>query len=460
VADSLLNTARGVVYGNQASVYIKKHNYDQAKSLLKKSIAINILKSGDNNDAILSELKLARLYENQYQIDSMLPVLKVVEQQLKVIKNDEALVDLNLLMASYYEHKQQLSKAITYHKKYDELKSILTKKTSTLKATDITQQLKRFEREYEVNNLKKTNQQKNIYLIIIAAFFLMATIILLLIYLNWQKSKKLLHTLSDLNEQINSKNADLEKALDKLEVSSQEKDRILRTVAHDLRNPIGGIGSLISSVIDDENCTPEQKIYLTLVKDTAYNTLELINEILEATNDNNTEVVKQWVEINALINNSVELLRFKAAEKSQLIVFTELDAPVEVFVNSEKIWRVVSNLISNAIKFSQIGGIIKVKVTKINHTIEIAVNDQGIGIPDEIKGLIFNMFTEAKRPGTQGEKSFGLGLSICRQIMEQHQGKIWVESNKQAGTTLYIQLINCSRQIEDYRTPDQATLTK
>jgi signal transduction histidine kinase len=111
-----------------------------------------------------------------------------------------------------------------------------------------------------------------------------------------------------------------------------------------------------------------------------------------------------------------------------------------LMINREKIWRVVSNLISNAIKFSQAGAIIIVKAKEFKKEVRIEVKDQGIGIPDKLKAQVFNMFTDAKRPGTEGEKSFGLGLSICQQIVEKHNGRIWFESNIENGTTFYFSL--------------------
>jgi two-component system sensor histidine kinase VicK len=117
-----------------------------------------------------------------------------------------------------------------------------------------------------------------------------------------------------------------------------------------------------------------------------------------------------------------------------------LAKPQKLLISREKIWRVISNLISNAIKFSPNGAIINLKITGDNDAIKIAVADNGIGIPDNIKDLVFNKFTSAKRPGTAGEKSFGLGLSICRQIIENHDGEIWFESNTDNGTTFYISL--------------------
>jgi two-component system, OmpR family, sensor histidine kinase VicK len=177
-----------------------------------------------------------------------------------------------------------------------------------------------------------------------------------------------------------------------------------------------------------------------LVNETSHNSLELINEILEATNVSLTGINKEPVEINSLVNNSVEILSFKAAEKDQQIITELLDHPKKLFISQEKIWRVISNLISNAIKFSPNNSAITVKVINGSKEVKIAVSDNGIGIPENIKGEVFNIFTNAKRPGTAGEKSFGLGLSICQQIMEKHNGRIWFEDNKGSGTTFYISL--------------------
>ncbi len=229
----------------------------------------------------------------------------------------------------------------------------------------------------------------------------MLLIIFFLILLNWQKSKRNIKVLGSLNHQINDQNYSLEHALKELKVSSQEKDRILRTVAHDLRNPIGGIASLTNAMGDDDY-SDEQKELINLIKETSNNSLELINEILEVTNDGTPALHKEVVEINSLLSHSVALLRFKAAEKGQLIILELLETPVEVLISREKIWRVMSNLISNAIKFS----------------------------PKQ----------ETKRPGTDGEKSFGLGLSISKQIIEDHGGKIWFESNFSSGTTFFVRL--------------------
>ena len=442
VNNKLLDVARGVVYGNEANEYIKRGNLNQAKSLLQKSIAINLRKGNDNHDAELSELKLAHIYERQNKPDSLLYVLKTTRKQFDSVKNDEAKADWYLTTANYLNKKGQADSAYSYLVKYDALKDTVTTKSRQLKEADITVQMERLKKNYEFEQLKKHNQQQYYYLITAIVLGVMLVIIISLIFLNWQKSKRNIKVLGNLNNQINDQNHDLEQALGQLRLSSQEKDRILRTVAHDLRNPVGGIASLTGLMAEESEYNDEQRELINLIKETSNNSLELINEILEITDNISAKLnkEKEAVEINSLLNKSVELLRFKAAEKNQQIILELMDTPVELLIGREKIWRVISNLISNAIKFSNESSPIHVTLTDEGNEVKIAVADNGIGIPDDIKPRVFNTFTDAKRPGTAGEKSFGLGLSICYQIIENHDGKIWFESEVGKGTTFYVTL--------------------
>jgi len=435
----MLDAARGVVYGNQANVYIGLKNYNLAKTLLKKSIRINLRKGNDNQDAQYTELKLATLYNNLNETDSLINILNVIKKQFEYLSQQDARADWNYLMAGYFVKKNKQDEALKYFIKYDVLKDSINQKNKALKEADIAEQIKRMEKDNEFERLKKNNQQQNIYLNVTVVFVVMLVMIISLIFLNWQKSKKNIETLGGLNHQINDQNTHLEEALNELKLNSQEKDRILRTVAHDLRNPIGGIASL-TTAMEEDGYTGEQKEMLNLIRETSFNSLELINEILEATNTVNAELNTEPVEINSLLINSVELLRFNAAEKNQVISLEVLTNPVELTINREKIWRVVSNLISNAIKFSPAGATVLVKAEEFENEIRISVKDNGIGIPDKLKNQVFNMFTDAKRPDTEGEKSFGLGLSICQQIIERHNGRIWFQSDTENGTTFHFSL--------------------
>jgi len=432
---------RAVIYGNEANIYVKRNNYPVAESLLKKSIATNLIRYNDNRDAQLSEMKLAHLYMLQNKSDSLIQLLQAVKLQFDSVKNTVAEADWSLLMAKYYIGQKQPKIAFGYMIKHDALKDSVAEGNKQLKEADINQQMDALKKNYEFKQLKKNNQQQHYYLDIAIVLGLMLFIIISLIFLNWQKSKENVNILGGLNKQINDQNRNLEQALDQLKLNSEEKDRILRTVAHDLRTPVGGIAALTGLMAEESEYTAEQKELISLIKETSNNSLELINEILEVTDNSQakTQKEKEPVEINSLVSKSAELLRFKASEKSQQIILHLMDKPIELLISREKIWRVISNLISNAVKFSYKNTLINVTVSNEDGNIIIAVADKGIGVPDNMKDKIFNTFTDAKRPGTAGEQSFGLGLSICYQIIQNHDGKIWLESSGD-GTTFYVSL--------------------
>lgn len=436
---NMLQVARAVTYGDLGIISYNKKDYIAAANQFKKSIAINLKKFNDNYNAELVEISLGQLYLETNQYEAFVNLMHALRSQLGSVKNIEAETDWNRLMSNYYVQKTDFARSLAYFKNYTALKDSLNRLSVSLKETDVNQQLANYDKQYQIQNLKQNNKAQQVYLYFAIVGVLMAIIIIVLVYRNWERSKRDVLSIRDLNKQINLQKADLEVTLQELKVNSQEKDRILRTVAHDLRNPIGGIVALTNSMLEDEY-NDEQKQLINLVNSTSANSLELINEILEATNTSNKKLYREIVEINELVNNSVEILGFKAAEKDQKITTELLEEPQNLMISRERIWRVISNLISNAIKFSPNGSTIGIKVTSDRNAVNISVSDDGIGIPDDIKHEVFNIFTNAKRPGTAGEKSFGLGLSICQQIVENHKGKIWFESKVNTGTTFHISL--------------------
>lgn len=436
----LIPVAKAVIYGNQADVAVIRKDYNGAIQLLKKSIAINSAPKGDLNDALKSEIKLAKIYREQKEDDLLLALLQHIKVQLEYITSTEVEADWYHLMSEYYEKRGQLKSALDAYRSYHLLSDSLHNSRRLLTEMNVSDQISNYEKQHQIAGLVYNNRLQRIYLAVAVIATIMALIIIFLVYRNWQRSKRDLKTVNLLNDQVNIQKINLETALEKLNESNREKDRILYTVAHDLRNPLGGISSLSNIMATDADCNGEQREYINIIKETADNSLELIGEIFEATNATLDDSKKQLIDIDQLLGNVVELLRFKAAEKNQQIILCTHDNHINVFVVREKIWRVISNLIINAIKFSPVGTDIKINVEQQTNDVIISVSDDGIGIPEEMRSNVFNMFTEAKRPGTMGEKSFGLGLSICKQIVDAHGGKIWFDDKPGGGTTFYVQL--------------------
>lgn len=435
---TMLDIADAVVYGNQGEVALLQGKYPEAERLLLKSLAINLVKGRDNYNAELVEINLGKVYFNTQQYDKFFKLFASLRQQLDTIKNEEAEANWNLLMSQYYKVKGEPGKGFAYLENYTALKDSVLKRANSLKEIDITQQQANYDKQYKINALELNNKTQQGYTWMAATSAVLVAIIMVLVFRNWRRSKKDVQVVSALNSQINLQKDDLEHTLEELRSNAQEKDRILHAVAHDLRNPLGGIAALTSVMADDE-LEEEQMAMVSIINETANNSLELINEILEATKNSTKPVRMELVDINSVMGNSVELLRYKAAEKAQKIRLKLLDTPQELMMSRENIWRVINNIVINAIKFSPADTVIDIRLTNLDDVIEIAIKDNGIGIPADLKNKVFNTFTDARRPGTAGEKSFGLGLSICKQIIELHQGKIWFESGKK-GTTFHFSL--------------------
>lgn len=430
----LYDAARAVVYGNFASLYYKTGQVDSTEIFLKKSIAIARKTGHEPVDALLTNIKLAGLYLEKDQLQDLTALLPVIKTTLDTIADKSAQLGWHSLMWQYYRRTNQISQAFDELLSYTHLKDSLTKKSRELQRTDIHERIKNIDKQYQISILERDNLIKRNYLIITVIGGILLLVIALLAYQNWRKSKRNVLTLIQLNNRINEQK-------DKLKVTSQEKDRIMRAVAHDIRNPIAAISALTDLLMVDSNDFNEDQNYLLeLIKNACVDTLSLSTEILDATQSMIPETMeRQWVNINELVTNCADLLRFKAGEKNQQLAVHVKSQPVTLYINREKIWRVLNNLIINAIKFSPSGAPITI-IVQTRDMVYISVKDEGIGIPDKIKDSVFDMFTEAKRVGTAGEKPFGMGLSISKQIVEAHNGKIWFEKGKDKGTVFCVAL--------------------
>lgn len=285
-------------------------------------------------------------------------------------------------------------------------------------------------KDQQVKSLVLRSQYQTVLLLLAALACLLAIAVIIAIRQNLKRTKR-------INELITTQNTEIKEALAALEQSQEENTRIMKIVAHDLRSPMAATVSITSMMLENDNLLPEDREMLELMKTSSLHSLEMISDLLSM-NTTATELKKEPVEMHTLLGYCVDLLKFKAHDKKQEIILKTQD--VAARVNREKIWRVISNLIVNAIKFSPEGSSIQVELHPEQDAVLIAIKDNGIGIPEKLKDKIFQMFTDARRTGTSGEQSFGLGLAISRQIVEAHGGQIWFEGNPNGGTIFYIKL--------------------
>lgn len=427
---------RGVVYGNIGQVMVKQNRLDSAELYFQKSLGItNKYLWGDLFDAQLTQMHLADLYLQQRQLPKLKQALDSLGKNLTKYKlnNEDAILGYRRLMYQYAAANNLTEQELTYYKSYIAMRDSVDAAKRERVDTDLNNELNARSQKLEISLLKKDNQLNKIYLWIVITLSVMAAVIIVLVLYNYRRSRRNVRALTQLNEQVSrQKNA--------LEQANKDKDRILNVVAHDLRNPVGVTGFLAESMLMDEDISERTTESLNMVKRASENALGLINELLSLRVDDGGSAVKEVADINTLIQATVNMLDYKAAEKQQNLVFHPFAQPLPVMLVPERMTRVISNLVTNAIKFSHTGGSIELTAKRAGDKAIFTVTDNGVGIPDDKQANVFDAFTTSKQYGTSGEKSFGLGLSICKQILIEHDGDITFESRVGEGTVFTVSL--------------------
>ena len=209
------------------------------------------------------------------------------------------------------------------------------------------------------------------------------------------------------------------------------KDKFFSIIAHDLKSPFNsilGLSNLLVEQIQEKNFDGIEE-YAKIIQKSSTTVFNLLMNLLEwaRSQTGRMEFSREYIELGALINEVIELSNESAHQKS-ITIIKELPRNLLVFADKAMINTILRNLISNAIKFTHPGGQIIVSAEKKLDELKISISDNGIGIKKEAIGKLFRIDENNIRMGTQNEIGTGLGLILCKEFIEKHRGKIWVES--------------------------------
>ncbi|MBE7179017.1 MAG: HAMP domain-containing histidine kinase, partial [Mucilaginibacter polytrichastri] len=224
-----------------------------------------------------------------------------------------------------------------------------------------------------------------------------------------------------------------------LEHAGKAKTEILGIVAHDLRNPLSNIEMLAAMSLNEHMTPEENREHLNLILTSCRNGRAIINDLIELARENDNQNIQLHKMILQDFLTAVYLEWKQNIGSSRMLTLSVTEKPMSAFINIDKFRRVLDNLISNAIKFTYEGGHIHVELFSKDGHVQINVNDDGVGIPENLLPYIFDRFSKAGRSGLHGETSIGLGLSITKKIVSQHNGTIQVRNNS-VGTTFSVAL--------------------
>lgn len=218
----------------------------------------------------------------------------------------------------------------------------------------------------------------------------------------------------------------------------KEQDDYIAMLVHDIRAPLSVVKGAVDIILHESKNLSQEDVtkLLNQVKDTADDLLVLVNDILDVSKieAGKFELKKVPSDLNLILQSTADKF-LSISNQGNIKILTELDSSLpKVTMDPDKIERVLNNLLSNSLKFTPDGGSIRV-ISKIdNNIVKVSIADTGIGVSDAMKSKLFHKFVQAGKTSKSEGKGTGLGLTVSKEIVELHKGKIWIEDNKPTGS--------------------------
>lgn len=245
-----------------------------------------------------------------------------------------------------------------------------------------------------------------------------------------------------VEEEIKLKTELLQTANEELKRLNESKNQFLGMAAHDLRNPLISISNCADLLLEDSLTEEQSSKLLRIVRSGAESMLHLISDLLDVNRieSGRLEIYKTKVDCQKYLEEIREFHLLTAQKKNISLELDVEDGIDFICFDPKRINQVLENLLSNAIKFSRNGSIVKLSAKVKGKHFEIAVRDQGVGIPEAEMSKLFGAFQQLSTRATAGEKGTGLGLVIAKKIIELHSGTIEVTSEEGVGSVFSLLL--------------------
>lgn len=308
------------------------------------------------------------------------------------------------------------------------------------------------------------------YSVLLALILFLIVIILLIIQVRIKNKSNLVlerknKLINESNRSLRKLNIDIETARLDAEAASVAKSNFLAITSHEIRTPMNGIIGM-ASLLSDTPLTKDQKKYINAIQVSSENLLTILNDILDFSKieAGKMNLESTFIDLNKLVDDIIIMFEKQAIDKNVKLLKEEIPKEIQYILGDfVRLRQVLINLVSNAIKFTQNGQIliaikpINIQNEKIDNRRRIAkiqflVSDNGIGISEDKLETIFESFEQEDNTTTRKFGGIGLGLSICKKLVELMKGEIWVESTKDVGSTFFFSLtseVPDKREIED-----------
>jgi len=268
-------------------------------------------------------------------------------------------------------------------------------------------------------------------------------------YLEWRARQEgdLVYGIArDVTERL-AIEAEMVEAKAAVEAASRAKSEFLANMSHELRTPLNailGFSEIIrDSVLDDTpSAWAKYREYAGSIYSSGTHLLSLISEVLDLSKieSGGYQLHIDRFDLQMIIQDSLMLVSPQAERAKVSILPVDVEGDVTVDADMRAIKQVIVNLLANAVKFTPGGGEIKVRCREEDGAVHVKVQDSGIGIAAELQESVFEAFHQGDAKVARQFGGTGLGLSVCRRLVEMHGGRIWLESKQNTGTTVFFHL--------------------
>ncbi|WP_053404160.1 ATP-binding protein [Persicobacter sp. CCB-QB2] len=436
-----LSYPKGIYESHQAlgEVFILKNEFEMALSYLTKARKLE-RHTGDSlalaQNLLLSGMALAKSDQGKKDLNKNNQAIKLVRESLKIawkksMKHtmQKGYQQLTIIYSSLQDY-EKAKESLDNQRQLDELiiaessNSRIAELESKIKFQEKEEELKSAQREHEAEN-----KEQQIYMVFLGAIILILGLIITLIIRNRRK-------ISLANHQIKQKN-------EELEALNHTKDKFFSIISHDVKGPLNSLRSFSNLLMNhtEHMSTEEIKMLATDLDGSLKNLFGLLENLLiwARSQTGALEIKAESFELNSLIEKNIELLYQQAANKN-IQLEKEVFGQYQVFADVKCIDTVIRNLTSNALKFTESGGKVKILVQEKQDKVIISVQDNGVGIHKNAQDKLFKVGEKHSTMGTSNEKGTGLGLLLCKEFVEKNEGTIWFESVEGEGTTFSFSL--------------------
>lgn len=265
-----------------------------------------------------------------------------------------------------------------------------------------------------------------------------------------------------LEERVLLKTKELEDKNQKLHEAAKLKDEFLATLSHELRTPLTPIISCTYLLNTDPKLGPDELKSVQVIDRNARALSRMIDELLDLSTVTNRKLrlLRERTEMNEWSRATLETIRPDWEKKELTVEFIPNETPVELEIDPTRLAQVLTNLMTNAIKYTDRQGKITVRLTSRDDGVRLAVTDTGAGLGRNEIGRIFEMFHQSRTPHTQNVGGLGVGLTVARSLAELHGGGLLAESagvGKGATFTLWLPRLSDSKAV-DFSVPSLTPL--